>query len=353
MNLKFLWFFFVYSMAPSASQSNFLRPTQMNFDDPFTSNPDCSSIPIVDLSAERTRPEIAQALVKACEDYGFFKVVNHGVQQALIDAMEAEAKKLFAFPLCEKERAGPADPYGYGNRSIGRNGDVGWIEYLLLRCDLQHVQQRYKAISPHSYFNFCETASKYINATRKLACHILELIAEGLGLPDKTIFSSFLTDVRSDSAFRLNHYPPCSDPSNIIGFGEHTDPQILTVLHSNDVGGLQVLSSNGKWVNVSPDPSSFSINIGDCMQVLTNGRFKSVRHRAVTNKLSSRISMMYFGAPALEANIATPSQLVDEDRPALYRPFSWSQYKNSIYSLKLGQGRGLLHTFQTSTIGVA
>jgi len=340
MNLQVLAMASSTLLSSSASQSNFVH---------FTSAPDCSSIPVVDL--EKTRPEVAQALVKACEDYGFFKVVNHGVPQHLIDSMEAEAKKLFALPLCEKERAGPADPYGYGSRSIGHNGDVGWIEYLLLHSDLKHVQQRYQAISPDNYMNFCDTASNYISSTRKLACDILELLAEGLGLPEKT-FSSFITDVGSDSVFRLNHYPPCPDPSNVVGFGEHTDPQILTVLHSNDVGGLQILSRDEKWVTVSPDPSSFSINIGDCMQVLTNGRFKSVRHRAVTNQLSSRISMMFFGAPALDATIATPSQLVDEDRPALYRPFSWSQYKKSIYCTKLGQTRGLLQTFQRTMVGV-
>lgn len=343
------------AMAPAllsspASQSNLLRQYTPTVTD-CSSSSLASSIPVVDLSAEKTRACKAQALVKASEDYGFFKVVNHGVSQALIDAMEAEAKMLFALPLSEKERAGPADPYGYGSRNIGCNGDVGWIEYLLLRSDLQHVQQCYKAISPNNYINFCDTASKYISATRKLACDILELLAEGLGLPEN-IFSSFLTAEGSDSAFRLNHYPPCPDPSNIIGFGEHTDPQILTVLHSNDVGGLQVLSRDGEWVTVSPDPSSFSINIGDCMQVLTNGRFKSVRHRAETNTLRSRISMMFFGAPALDATIATPSQLVDEDRPAQYSPFLWSQYKTSIYCLKLGQTRGLLQKFQASMVGV-
>lgn len=333
-------------VSSSASQPNLLRHYTPTVTDCSSSG---SSIPVVDLSEQKTR--VVQDLVKACEDYGFFKVVNHGISQALIDAMEAEAEKLFALPLSEKERAGPADPYGYGNRSIGRNGDVGWIEYLLFRSDFQYVQQRYKAISPDNYINFCNTASKYISATKKLACDILELLAEGLGLPEN-VFSSFLTAEGSDSAFRLNHYPPCPDPSNIIGFGEHTDPQILTVLHSNDVGGLQVLCRDGKWVTVSPDPSSFSINIGDCMQVLTNGRFKSVRHRAVTNTLRSRISMMFFGAPALDATIVTPSQLVDEDRPAQYMPFLWSQYKKSIYGLKLGQTRGLLQKFQASMVGV-
>lgn len=114
--------------------------------------------------------------------------------------------------------------------------------------------------------------NKYIGETQKLACQILELLAQGMGLPENS-FSKLVIDKESDSAFRLNHYPPLpfdeeGAPQGIIGFGEHSDPQILTVLHSNDIGGLEVLLSEGNWVTVSPDSSSFSINIGDCLQVV-------------------------------------------------------------------------------------
>lgn len=86
-----------------------------------------SAIPVVDLS----RPFSAEALVKACEDVGFVKVINHNVPMDVVQRLEAETVKFFEMPQVFKETSGPADPFGYGNKRIGPNGDVGLVEYLL------------------------------------------------------------------------------------------------------------------------------------------------------------------------------------------------------------------------------
>lgn len=121
--------------------------------------------------------------------------------------------------------------------------------------------------------------SEYTEAVRKVACEILEVMAEGLGVPDGWAFSRMIRDLESDSVLRLNHYPPTptlsndtdmdmSSPSpNKVGFGEHSDPQILTILTSNDVGGLQISPHHGVWIPVTPDPSAFCVNVGDALQV--------------------------------------------------------------------------------------
>lgn len=87
-------------------------------------------IPLIDLS----NPDSKHLILKACQDFGFFKVVNHGISMKLIDKLENEAVKFFSSPQSDKEKAGPPDPFGYGNKNIGRNGDVGWVEYLLLNA---------------------------------------------------------------------------------------------------------------------------------------------------------------------------------------------------------------------------
>lgn len=111
----------------------------------------------------------------------------------------------------------------------------------------------------------------YVEGVRELACEILELMAEGLGVPRTSVLSNFLRDSHSDSLLRLNHYPPLVqlvNNTNSIGFGEHTDPQILTILRSNDVPGLQISPRDGFWVPVSPHPSTaFCVNVGDALQV--------------------------------------------------------------------------------------
>lgn len=86
-----------------------------------------SSVPVVDLS----KPGAAEAIVSACSDFGFFKVVGHGIPMELMQRLEVEALRFFHSPQAEKEKAGVANPFGYGNKRIGPNGDVGWVEYLL------------------------------------------------------------------------------------------------------------------------------------------------------------------------------------------------------------------------------
>jgi len=86
------------------------------------------AVPVIDLS----QPGSEAKLVRACEDLGFFKVTNHGISRELMSRLESEAVSFFKLPLADKESSGPLDPFGYGSKRIGPNGDVGWLEYLLL-----------------------------------------------------------------------------------------------------------------------------------------------------------------------------------------------------------------------------
>lgn len=118
----------------------------------------------------------------------------------------------------------------------------------------------------------------YLESIKNLACEILDLTAESLLIPETSVFSRLIRDVDSDSLLRLNHYPPFN-PKNDgdtpatsfhhqIGFGEHTDPQILTILRSNCIEGLQISLEEGVWVPVSPHPNTaFCVNVGDLLQV--------------------------------------------------------------------------------------
>ncbi|XP_016432249.1 gibberellin 2-beta-dioxygenase 2 [Nicotiana tabacum] len=330
-------------------------------------------IPTIDLSEEKSKS--SEMIVKACEDYGFFKVTNHGVPNKVIARMEREAVDFFSRPVSQKRRAGPATPFGYGCKNIGFNGDKGDLEYILLEANPLSLSQRSKTIS-NDPSTFSCVANDYVNAVKNLACDILELVAEGLRTQDKSIFSNLISDSQNDSCFRINHYPPLTapnhqqefnhnwDPSPVeqerlhispplptvgsksrIGFGEHTDPQILTILRSNDVNGLQICSHDGFWIPVPPDPNEFFVFVGDSFQALTNGRFTSVRHRVVAmNSWKTRMSMMYFAAPALDAWITSPSQIknksiISTNNSNIYRPFTWGQLKQIVYSLRLADSR--------------
>ncbi|KAI4349773.1 hypothetical protein L6164_010329 [Bauhinia variegata] len=303
-------------------------------------------IPAIDLSAERS--ELSELVVKASEEYGFFKLVNHGVAREVISTLEEEGRKFFAKSTAEKQHAGPATPFGYGCRNIGRNGDMGELEYLLLHTTPLCISQRSETIS-NDPTKFGRAVSDYVDAARELSCEILDRMAEGLWVPDKFALSRLIRDVNSDSLLRINHYPTKKwDPLELdenqtinsgVGFGEHSDPQILTIMRSNDVGGLQICTHDGLWIPVPPDPNEFFVMVGDALQVLTNGRLRSVRHRVLSNTRKARMSIMYFGAPALNWRIAPLPKTVTAHNPHQYIPFTWAQYKQAAYSLRLGDSR--------------
>ncbi|XP_057797731.1 gibberellin 2-beta-dioxygenase-like [Salvia miltiorrhiza] len=288
-----------------------------------------TGIPVVDFSDAINAKKL---IVEACKEFGFFKVINHGISMEVVAMLESEAVNFFALPQQEKEKPGPPRPFGYGNTRIGPNGDTGWLEYLLLSTD---PQPHFPAISQ-------TVLGEYVSAVRNMLTGVLDMISEELRIGPTDFLGGLIGDEKSDSCFRLNHYPPCPDLEalsgrNLIGFGEHTDPQIMSVLRSSDAPGLEICLKNGSWASVPSDQTSFYFSVGDCLQVMSNGRFKSVKHRVVSNCLKSRLSMVYFGGPPLSQKIR--SLIMEESEESLYHEFTWSQYKKSAYNSKLGDNR--------------
>ncbi|KAL8032255.1 hypothetical protein ABFX02_13G084000 [Erythranthe guttata] len=299
-----------------------------------------TGIPVVDLS---NRANAKTLIVNACKEFGFFKVVNHGVPMNLLTELEAEAVRFFESPQHQKDKSGPPNPFGYGNKKIGPNGDVGWVEYLLF-CTNPHNPNA--AAVPGLQQTLRNLVNEYVSAVRNMGCEVLEMIAEELQLTDSDALSKMIRDEESDSCFRLNHYPPCPDLGelsgrrSLVGFGEHTDPQIMSVLRSNNTSGLQICLKDGAWVSVPSDPESFFLNVGDSLQVMTNGRFRSVKHRVLAaDNTKSRVSMIYFGGPPLTERITPLSEIMEEGEESLYKEFTWSEYKKSAYKTKLGDDR--------------
>ncbi|KAL1542626.1 gibberellin 2beta-dioxygenase [Salvia divinorum] len=295
-------------------------------------------VPVIDFSQERSK--LTELILQACQDLGFFQVENHGISEEIISRVDIEGRDFFAKTACEKQRAGPPTPFGYGCKNIGFNGDKGELEYLLLEANPLSISSRSNSISSHPN-TFSGAVNDYIDAVKKVSSEILEMVAEGLWAQDKTIFSKLIQDGSSDSCFRINHYPTVNadDDKIQIGFGEHSDPQILTVLRSNNVAGLQILSGDGLWVPVPPHSDKLCVFVGDAFQALTNGTFTSVRHRAVANSMKPRMSTIYFAAPPLSASISPIPEVVSIENPSLYRAFTWGEFKSTAYSLRLADNR--------------
>ncbi|CAO2161527.1 unnamed protein product [Urochloa humidicola] len=333
--------------------------------------PPVADVPTVDLSAAAgpEREAAARALVAACEENGFFRVTGHGVPAELARAAEAAAAAFFARPQGEKEEAAPA--LGYGNKRIGDSGDLGWIEYLLLGvtpaggavpvtfASSSTLPCAAAAAAAAGSSSLASTPAgplrglleEYTVAVRRMASAVLELMAEGLGLAGSAgggALARLVTREDSDCMLRVNHYPPRpaaavaeggGGAASMTGFGEHTDPQIISVLRSNGTSGLEIAVRGGAWAAVPPDADAFFVNVGDTLQVLTNGRFRSVRHRVVVNSERSRVSMIFFGGPPLGERLAPLPELLGDGGRSRYREFTWAEFKSSGCRTRLAEDR--------------
>ncbi|MFQ6647884.1 hypothetical protein Gotur_021264, partial [Gossypium turneri] len=141
---------------------------------------------------------------------------------------------------------------------------------------------------------------------------------------------------------RMNYYPICSRPDLVLGISPHSDGTSFTLLlQDDDVTGLQI-KHNEAWVPVKPIPNSLVVNIGDATEIQSNGMYKSIEHRAVTNEKKPRISIATFMFPDDEQEIGPVETMIDDqNRPKLYRNIKYVDYVREKFSRKM---EGKAHT---------
>ncbi|KAH7512821.1 hypothetical protein FEM48_Zijuj12G0130600 [Ziziphus jujuba var. spinosa] len=253
---------------------------------------------------------------EACRKHGFFHVVNHGVDPQLIEKAHKYMDLFFGMKLSEKQKAQRkiGEHCGYASSFTGRfTSKLPWKETLSLRyCPDEQSLNIVEDYIVNVYQEYCE-------AMNTLALQIMELFGVSLGVR-KEYFKEFYEN--NDSIMRLNYYPKCQKPDETLGTGPHCDPTSLTILHQDQVGGLQVLVDE-KWHSIIPLHNAFVVNIGDTFMALSNGIFKSCLHRAVVNNTSVRKSLAFFLCPNKEKVVIPPRSLVNSQNPRLYPDFTW------------------------------
>ncbi|KAJ4728008.1 2-oxoglutarate (2OG) and Fe(II)-dependent oxygenase superfamily protein [Melia azedarach] len=313
----------------SSVPSNYVRPIsdRPNLDEVSLDD----SIPLIDLQGLTgpNRSEVVKRIGQACQDYGFFQVKNHGIPEEVIDKMLCVSREFFYLPESERLKNYSDDPMKTTRLSTSFNVRTekvsNWRDYLRLHC---YPLEDYMHEWPENPQSFKEDVADYCRNARGLALRLLEAISESLGL-EREYIDKVLSEHGQHMA--INYYPPCPQPKLTYGLPSHTDPNVITVLLQGDVPGLQVLK-DGKWVAVNPVPYTFIVNIGDQIQVLSNDRYKSVLHRAIVNSSKERISIPTFYCPSPDAVIGPAPHLINDDNPALYRDFSYSEYYEKFWN---------------------
>ncbi|GMY27179.1 1-aminocyclopropane-1-carboxylate oxidase homolog 1-like [Fagus crenata] len=282
-------------------------------------------IPILDLDGidkdANLRTDIINKVQHACEKWGFFQVVNHGIPESVLHEMidgicrfheqELEVKKqLYSRDYTQKVIYN-------SNHDLYRSPAASWRDTL--SCVLAPDPP-----SPEELPVVCrEILTDFSNKVSKLGVTLFELLSEALGLNP-----SHLKDIGyTDGLYFLGHYyPACPEPELTWGTSAHSDSSFLTVLLQDQIGGLQVLHEN-QWVDVSPIPGALVVNLGDMLQLISNDRFISVRHRVLAKDVGPRISAACFFKklrthlpPENSFKLYGPiKELLSEENPPKYR----------------------------------
>ncbi|XP_004490402.1 2-oxoglutarate-dependent dioxygenase 19-like [Cicer arietinum] len=315
-------------------ESNSLRSIPSNYicqknedDDSMLYLYDAQNIPIIDLSNLISshlddRFNEIQKLGDACRDWGFFMLINHGVSEKLREEV-LRASQCF-FDLRGEEKKDYVGENVFDPIRCGTSFNVKVDKTLYWRdCLKCYVHPHFHA--PSKPLGFSETLEEYVTKINEVIGELLKGISLSLGLEENYIHKSM--NIESGSQLLvINYYPPCPKPELVMGLPAHTDHGLLTILIQNEFGGLQI-EHDGKWIPVNPLPNSFLINTGDHLEILTNGKYKSVVHRAVVmNKKAARISVATAYGPTLDTIVRPAPELLTKDNPITYRGIKYREY---------------------------
>ena len=271
--------------------------------------------PLLEDAASPAAAAVGEAIDAACREIGFFRVVGHGIDPALRERLDRLARAFFALDEQEKARIAMAN----GGRAwrgwfpVGgelTSGVPDLKEGLYFGSELGPDDPRVLAGRPlHGANQFPRdpaelgpTVLEYLDRLTTVGQAVLAGMALGLGL-DPGYFAAKLT---SDPVvlFRIFRYPPerASESAGDAawGVGEHTDYGLLTLLGQDATGGLQVHAADG-WLEVPADPDAFVCNLGDMLERLTGGAYRSTAHRVRNTSGVERLSFPFFLDPSWDA----------------------------------------------------
>ncbi|OEL25481.1 Protein SRG1 [Dichanthelium oligosanthes] len=302
-----------------------------------------SSVPVVDLARlldPALADEEAARLRAACEDWGFFQVVNHGVPDQVIHDVKEDLKGFFRLPLQEKRALaqGPGGIEGYGQAFVvSQDQKLDWADMLFLST--QPPEYRSLNFWPSRPATFRGSLERYSEEVQRVATDLLRAMAKNLGVEDDP---EKMTRIAAAQAMRINYYPPCPQAHDkVLGLSPHSDAVGLTLLlQVSPVAGLQI-RREGAWIPVEPLPGALVANVGDVIEVLTNGRYKSIEHRAVVNARQERVSVAAFHSARFDGVYGPLEESIGGGEAPRYRTIGVEEYVKLVLSSKL-EGKNIM-----------
>ncbi len=284
------------------------------------SDPTAPHVPVIDIQPlienSNEKHTVSEAIRNACTDHGFFYISGHGVDEALQQDLEKVSHAFFSLPLEEKwkirmELGGRAwrGFFPVGDELTSGKPDLKEGIYFgeELGPDDVRVQQKLilhgSNLFPEQIGEMKKVVLEYMSQLKRLGHHIMRGISLSLGLEENHLHNHYTSDPLI--LFRIFHYPVQNAYAELDapwGVGEHTDYGVLTILKQDEVGGLQVKSKSG-WIDAPYIPGTFICNIGDMLEKMTKGFYKSTPHRVINTSGRDRYSYPLFFDPGFDVRV--------------------------------------------------
>ncbi|KAJ6334249.1 hypothetical protein OIU76_008238 [Salix suchowensis] len=268
----------------------------------------------------------------ACENWGFFELSNHGIAHEFLDTVEGMTKEHYKKCMEQRFKEVVASKALDGVQTEIK--DMDWESTFFLR----HLPESNIAELPDLDEEYRKVMREFALKLEKLAEKLLDLLCENLGLERGYLKKAFSgSNGCPNFGTKVSNYPPCPKPDLVKGLRAHTDAGGIILLFQDDkVSGLQLLK-DGQWIDVPPMRHSIVVNLGDQLEVITNGKYKSVEHRVITQTHGTRMSIASFYNPGNDAVIYPAPDLVEEEaegKTQLYPKFVFDDYMKLYAGLK-------------------
>ncbi|MGH0036400.1 MAG: isopenicillin N synthase family dioxygenase [Myxococcota bacterium] len=305
--------------------------------------------PIVDIDGlvdgdRHALERVAKEIEEPCRDWGAFQIVGHGLAESRLDTLSDAIRRFFALPdeLKNTVRRSRDNARGYYDDELTKNRP-DWKEVFDYGAERPGAPAPGDAGVDHSdgVNQWPEGAPElrrrlleHFEDCERLGLALLRALCVSLGSAASTLDAAFADH---SSFVRLNRYPPCPDPAPAdsaffpekghLGVHHHTDAGALTIVHQDEVGGLQILR-DGRFVTVAPVRGALVVHLADMLQVWSNDRFRSPMHRVLTHRERERLSAPFFLNPSYSTVCEPLPALVAGDTRPHYRPVSWAHFRD-------------------------
>ncbi|PRQ59737.1 putative flavanone 3-dioxygenase [Rosa chinensis] len=312
--------------------------------------PEVANVPTIDFGklkqgADEERATVIQEIRTACRHLGFFKIINHGIHQSVLDRALAMALEFFELPGSEKAKFMSNDvhkPVRYGTSfKDGVDNIQFWRVFLK---HYAHPLENWIDSWPNNPPSYRETMGEYCREVMKLSLEITSAITESLGLGPTYLTKKMENGMQ---VITVNGYPPCPRPEMALGLPPHSDYSCFTIVLQS-FPGLEIMHvEDGKWKLIPQlESTALQVHVGDHFEVLSNGLYKSVVHRATLNSDRTRISIASLHSLGLDEKMKTAEELVNEEQPARYRESSFRDFLNFLSSNDIAEGTSFLNSLK-------